>query len=63
MPGFIVTKKATHTPSDRKKRLAAVGETVYYTITAKNTGNVDITGTVVADPMFGSAEGGSKCGA
>lgn len=58
-----MTKEASYTPSDKENGLAAVGEIVYYSITAKNTGNVGITGTVAADPMFDSAEGMSKCAA
>lgn len=51
-PGFIVTKDAHHTPSDEVNKYAAPGELVKYDIVAENNGNVDLTGVVVADPMF-----------
>lgn len=56
-PGFTVTKKASHTPVDETNGYAAVGEPVAYEIVAKNNGNVDITGAIVADPMFDGDEG------
>lgn len=50
MPGFTVTKDAHFSPSD--EIYAAPGELVNYDIIAKNNGNVDLAGVVVADPMF-----------
>lgn len=49
-PGFTVTKDARYSPSDAV--YAAPQERVDYDIVAKNSGNVDLTGVVVADPMF-----------
>lgn len=50
-PAFTVTKDAWYIPRDAV--YAAPQERVEYDIVAKNDGNVDLTGVVVTDPMFG----------
>ncbi|CAM9230892.1 unnamed protein product [Scytosiphon promiscuus] len=52
VPGIFVTKTANHTPSDEVDKFAALGESVEFEVIAKNTGNVELTGTSAEDPMF-----------
>lgn len=51
-PGIVLTKSASHRPSDEVNNYAALGETVEFEIIGKNAGNVDLTGAVAEDPMF-----------
>lgn len=47
-----MNKSANHSPSDQVHKYAALGETVEFEVTAKNTGNVDLTGVIAQDSMF-----------
>lgn len=58
--GLEVTKKAEYFPADKVHKRAAAGETVKYDIVAINTGNVDMTGTAIADTLFDLSKGTSQ---
>lgn len=51
-PGFAVTNNAHHTAGDEIENYAAVGETVEYQIVSKNSGNVELSGATVEDPLI-----------
>lgn len=51
--------KASHSPEDGVNGIAAVGDVILYNIATENTGNVDMTGTTVTDPMFKITNGES----
>jgi len=56
IPGLKVTK-------DVDKTVVKVGDTVKYTITVKNTGNVELTNVSVTDSMIGLSENIAKLAA
>lgn len=52
-PNCVIEMTAAYAPTDQTNGLAAVGETIVYSVLSTNNGNVDVKGVTVLDTVGG----------